>query len=376
VRPRILQVLFSYQIGGSEVFGFELARQLAAQGIEVLCTALLSSPGPMLAKCGQCGIETVDLKISATNPLTRNGLSLRLTRELRKLRLDAVHLQHFLSLNKLGMPATLAGIKRIVVTEHSLFDVSASFAGRLRTRINWRMTSAVTVVHSDIRDYLCGQLGLPAERVHVVPMGIDVAAYQRGDRAKVREQLGIEDGELVFVFLGRLAPVKNVTGLIAAFLAVTGRCEHPSRLIVVGEGEERAACEALIATHPQGSRVRLTGQQLDARPYLAAGDVFVMNSHSEGTPRALLEAMAMDLPAVCSAVGGIPDMLADGRGWLTLPGRQASLESALAEVLSNPVAIAAIGARCRDYVRTSAASRNERAKGCHQAHLVLGSTAQ
>jgi glycosyltransferase involved in cell wall biosynthesis len=351
VRPRILQVLFSYQIGGSEVFGFELARQLAAQGIEVLCTALLSSPGPMLAKCAQYGIETVDLRISATNPLTRNGLSLRLTRELRKLRLDAVHLQHFLSLNKLGLPATLAGVKRIVVTEHSLSDVSATFAVRLRNRINWPMTSAVTVVHSDIRDYLCGQLGLPEKRVHVIPMGIDVAAYQRADRAKIREQLGIEDGELVFVFVGRLAPVKNVSGLIAAFLAVAGRCGHASRLIVVGDGEERAACEALIATHPQGPRVRLTGQQVDARPYLAAGDVFVMNSHSEGTPRALLEAMAMGLPAVCSAVGGIPDMLADGRGWLTIPGRQASLETVLGEVLGNEVAIAAIGARCRDYVR-------------------------
>ena len=351
MRPRILQVLFSYQIGGSEVFGVELAKQLAAQGVEVLCTALLNSPGPMLEKCERCGIETVDLKISTTNPVTRNGLSLRLARELRRLRLDAVHLQHFLSLNKLGLPAVLAGVKRIVVTEHSLFDVSASRAVRLRNRINWRMASAVTVVHSDIRNYLCGHLGLPADRVHVIPMGIDVMAYQRGDRARVREALGIQERELVFVFVGRLAPVKNVPGLIAAFLAAAPRCEQRSTLVVVGDGEERAACEALVNAHPEGSRVRLAGQQVDARPYLAAGDVFVMNSHTEGTPRALLEAMAMGLPAVCSAVGGIPDMLSDGRGWLTLPGRQPSLEAALSEVLSDPGAITAMGARSRDYVR-------------------------
>jgi len=351
VRPRVLQVLYSFQIGGSEVFAFELARQLAAQGIEVLCTALFGSPGPMLEKCAQSGIETVDLRISTINPLTRNGFSPRLARELRELRLDAIHLQHFLSLNKLGLPATLAGIKRIVVTEHSLYDVSQSLAGRLRTRLNWRMASAVTVVHQDIRDYLCDHLGLPAALVRVIPVGINLEAFQRGDRTRVRRELHIDDGDLVFVYVGRLAPVKNVPGLIAAFLAIAARHERPAKLVVVGDGEERGACEALIAAHPQGSRVHLTGQQVDPRPYLAAGDVFVMNSRSEGTPRALLEAMAMGLPAICSAVGGIPDMLNDSRGLLTLPGSQVSLEAALGEVLNNSAKLSLMGSQAREYVQ-------------------------
>lgn len=351
MRPRILQVLFSYQIGGSEVFGFELARQFAAQGVEVLCTALISTPGPMLEKCAQAGIKTIDLSISTTNPLTRNGFSFRLTRALRELRLDAIHLQHFLSLNKLGLPATLAGIKHIVVTEHSLRDVRQSFATRFRTRLNWRLTSAITVVHRDIRNYLCEELGVAKERVHVIPMGIDVAAYEHGDRATIRGRLGISEKELVFVFVGRLAPVKNVPGLVAGFLAAAASEENPARLMVVGDGEERAACEALLAGHSHGSKVHLVGEQIDPRSYLMAGDVFVMNSHSEGTPRALLEAMAAGLPGICPAVGGIPDMLDGDRGWLFLPQDKGSLEAALKQVLRSPSVIAGRGDSGREYVR-------------------------
>jgi len=160
----------------------------------------------------------------------------------------------------------------------------------------------------------------------------------------------------VFVFVGRLAPVKNVRGLLAAFLAVQSRVNTGARLFVLGDGEERSACEELLQGHPQGRLVTLLGEQPDPRPYLASADVFVMNSLSEGTPRALLEAMAAGLPAICPAVGGIPDLLA-GRGWLTAPGDQAALEEAMQAVLEHPDTIARMGARCRDYVRSNFDSR-------------------
>jgi len=350
-RPRVLQVLFSFQVGGSEIFALELARHLAARGAEVLCGALDGAPGPILARCEAYGIRAVDLRISTTNPLTRNGISLRLARELRDLRLDAIHLQHFLGLNKLGLPATLAGIRRIVVTEHSRFDVSQSLAGRLRTRLNWRMASAITVVHSDIRDYLCGELGLPEERVTVIPLGVDVESYDRRDREAWRSKLGLASDELAFVFVGRLAPVKNVPGLISAFLTAIARQRRAARLLIVGDGADRASCEALIRAHPHGSKVSLIGEQPDSRPYLAAGDVFVMNSLSEGTPRALLEAMASGLSAICTAVGGVPDILAEGRGRLTRADDQASLQEAFAAALDDPTFLVAQGAKNRAYVR-------------------------
>lgn len=354
-RPRILQVLFSFRVGGSEMFGLHLARQLVARGAEVLCAALDGTSGPLRERCAEYGIRTVDLDIPTVNPLGRNGLSLRLVQRLRALQPDAIHLQHFLGLNKLGIPARLAGIRRIVVTEHSVLDVAQSWAGRTRARFSWRLASDITVIHQSIKDYLCGELDVPLERVQVVPIGVEVDDYRRDDRDASRARLGL-NSRTVFVYVGRLAPVKNVPGLVAAFLAVQLRTGGAGALIVVGDGEERGACEAMLRGHPHGHLVTLVGEQPDPRPYLAAADVFVMNSRSEGTPRALLEAMAAGLPAICPALGGIPDLLA-GRGWLTAAGDQASLEAGIQAVLEHPDAIAPLGARCRDYVRSHFDSR-------------------
>lgn len=346
--PRILEVLYSFRVGGSELVGLDIARQMAQSGAEVYCAAIDAGPGPLREQCKQYGIQVVDLQIPTRNLLTRNGFSLALTRRLRDLRLDALHLQHFLGLNKLGLPARLAGIERVVVTEHSVLDASQTRAVRFRIRLNWRLANTVTVVHEGIKEYLCGRIGIPERRVEVIPIGIETEKYHRNDRLARRTALGFGD-EVVFVFVGRLAPVKNVPGLVAAFLTVQSKSSVGSRLLIVGGGEEEAAVRSLIKRHPLGHKVTLAGEQTDVRSYLAAADLFVLNSRSEGTPRALLEAMAVGLPAICPAVGNIPSMIS-GRGWLTDPSDPVSLENAMHYVLENPAALAEAGGRCRTYV--------------------------
>jgi glycosyltransferase involved in cell wall biosynthesis len=353
-RPKILEVLYSFGFGGSEIVGLQLAKELADSGVEVLCAAIDSTPGPLQEKCTEYGIRTVNLNIPS-DILGRNGISVALTRRLRSLHLDAIHLHHFLGLNKLGLPARLAGIKRVVVTEHSVLDVSQSRAGRVRARVSWRLASRITVIHQSIKDYLCKELGLPDDLLEVLPIGLQLDEYDRRDRVACRQALGF-GSQITFVFVGRLAPVKNVPGLIAAFLAVQSRHSTDSRLIVVGAGEDRGTCQDLVSSHELGYRVKLVGAQGDPRPYLAAADVFVLNSRSEGTPRALLEAMAMGLPGICPAVGGIPDLL-NGRGWLTAPGDQSSLEASIEFVLHHPDAISQLSEPCRQYVKSNFDSR-------------------
>lgn len=348
-RPRILEVLFSYGIGGSQLLGLELARQLRDNGAEVLCAALDSTPGPVLDQCHEYQLPVVDLQISWSNPFGRNGFSLDLTRHLRGLQLDSIHLQHFLGLNKLGLPARLAGIRRVVVTEHSVLDVSQSRAGRMRIRLNWRLASALTVVDPGIKDYLCSCLKVPEKRIAVIPVGIELERFHRDDRAARRASLGISD-EFVFAFVGRLAPVKRVPQLVEAFLSVLAEGAPRARLLLIGDGEDMRAVRALAASRPLGEQVILAGETSDVRSYLAAADAFVLNSSSEGMPRALLEAMAVGLPAICPAVGHIPEIIS-GHGWLTVPEDRSSLQDALREVLADPRAAAEAGDKGRAYVR-------------------------
>lgn len=347
-RPRILEVLYSFRIGGSEVVGLELAEQLSLAGSEVLCAGLDGTTGPLRARCDSMGLEVVELGIPQRGILGRNGFSLALAQRLAALELDAIHLQHFVALNKLGLAARLARIRRIVVTEHSEAQLRESLAGRARLRVNWRLAHRITVIHDGLRRYLVDRIGVPGGRVVVIPNGIDLDHWQASDRAQRRADLGL-GLEFTFVFVGRLAEIKNVPGLITGFLTAQSRTATPMRLLVVGGGADMGRCNALLAANPLGSRVTLAGEQSDTRRFLAAADVFVLNSHSEGVPRALLEAMTMGLPCIATAVGGIPELLLD-RGWLTRPDDTESLVSALLEAAANPARSRAKGTAARSFV--------------------------
>lgn len=353
-RRRVLEVLFSFRVGGSELLGLELASQLAAEGVEVSCTALDGMQGPLVQRCVDAGLGVVDLGLPRPGVLARNGFSLDLARRLRELRLDAIHLQHFLGLNKLGLPARLAGVPRIVVTEHSVLDVSQSLAGRLRVRAASGLAHAITVIHPSIKDYLVRELDVNAGRISVIPVGVDLDRWHARDRELRRAALGLGSA-FTAVFAGRLAPVKNVPGLIRAFLDAAQTGSASARLIVVGDGPDMPAARAAASGHVLGERVTFVGEQSDTRPFVAAADVFLMNSLSEGTPRALLEAMACGLPGVSTAVGGVPSLL-ENRGWLCAPGDAAALVRALVEAMQAPAEVTARGARAREFVQANFAA--------------------
>ena len=348
MRPRILELLYSFRVGGSEVVGLELAHQLARQGAEVMCTAVQGLDGPLREQCARLGLPVVDLGFPVHGVLERNGFNFAVARRLRELRIDAIHLQHFLSLLKLGLPARLARIPRIVVTEHADAPFREFRGHRVRVRLTWRLAHHITVIHPDMARYLTVHLGIPTSRITVIPNGIDVAQWHRRDREKCRASLGI-GSEFTFVFVGRIEAVKSVPSLVRAFLDAQAYLTRPARLIVVGSGSELAECRRLLEGHPRRETVWLAGEQLDTRRYLAAADAFVMNSRSEGVPRALLEAMCTGLPAISTAVGGIPALL-DGRGWLTRVDDPQSLEAAFLDAVGNPGKAAQFGEQAGAYV--------------------------
>jgi len=154
-------------------------------------------------------------------------------------------------------------------------------------------------------------------------------------KASLRRELGVGQDESVVLTVGRLSHEKAHADLVAALSHL--REAVPVRLIIVGEGPERKRIEETARGLGADRRVTLTGFLSDPRPYYAIADVFAMSSLTEGSPMALLEAMAARVPVVATAVGGIPEIVQDGESALLVPPRDpAALATALARALSEP----------------------------------------
>jgi glycosyltransferase involved in cell wall biosynthesis len=149
------------------------------------------------------------------------------------------------------------------------------------------------------------------------------------------------------VFVGRLAPEKGLRTLVRAWPTV--RAAHPkARLTLVGEGPERPGLEALIAELGLAGAVDLPGASPDPGPSLRAADLFLLPSHEEGMSVALLEAMALGVPLVASAIPGNRSLVTDGEhGRLAPPGDPEALADAVLDQWADPDRAAAMAAAAR-----------------------------
>ncbi len=183
-------------------------------------------------------------------------------------------------------------------------------------------------------------LGVDRERIHVVPNTIErqqsPAAH---DVAELRKGLGIPDGERVLLSVGRLSSEKGYLDLLRAVRLLADIAPLPPfRLVLLGDGVCRRQLEATAASLDIANRVLFCGHRDHPWPYYGLADVFVLPSHSEGSPNVLLEAMAAGVPIVATEVGGVGDMIRHGESGLLVPPHQpAQLSGQIAALLQDPL---------------------------------------
>ncbi len=177
--------------------------------------------------------------------------------------------------------------------------------------------------------------GLDADRMRVQHMPIYPVEAQSG--AGMRRELGIDDAAGVLLSVGRLSREKGFADLLEAFRRV--REQRPSeslRLVIAGDGPESENLRALCGALGIERDVMFVGHQADLQPFYGMADVFVMASHSEGSPNVLLEALNAGLPVAATSVGGIPEMVADQVSALLVPPRNAeALAGAMIRLLDD-----------------------------------------
>jgi glycosyltransferase involved in cell wall biosynthesis len=331
--PTIAEGLFSYQIGGSERVGVDLALEFQRRGYRVVCFAFQDSDGPMRAELERAGIRCVDMNYGkCTGVLRRLRYYLRFARMLRTERVRALHVHHHGALILCGIPARIAGVSRVVMTEHGLQALRERAQARKLTMRYARYASDITVVEPAQADYFHAALGVPTAKLHCVQNGIRLPLRTAASVAKMRLALAIAPDVFAFFYVGRLNPVKDLGTLLEGFARLPDDVRNRSRLYLVGEGSERAMLESRRAALGLTDRVVFLGARYDVSELLMAADAFVMSSKSEGLPMVLLEAMAARVPCVATAVGGIPNLFGSDRGVAVPPQDPAALADAMASV--------------------------------------------
>jgi len=241
------------------------------------------------------------------------GRALRWFRFLRKHRHALLHVHHtYPAADRYLVPlAHLAGVRAVVVTEHS---VGRSHSAGQRFLKRWeRSRSDMTVaVSEEVARRLTEGFEIPAELIETVPNGVRVPAETPppGTRERLRAAWGVPDTARLWLCVARLEPEKGVDLLLAAWQLLP---EPRPRLVIVGDGSLRVPLEA--SSHERGlaESVRFVGSVVDAREVYAAADAYALCSRKEGMPVTMLEAMAAGLPCVVSDVGGVTEASDRGR---------------------------------------------------------------
>ena len=187
--------------------------------------------------------------------------------------------------------------------------------------------------------------------MRVVYTGVDQEAFSPGDKASARKKLGLPDGPML-VCMARIEGIKQPGLLLAAFAKIAER--HPRLTLAwVGDGAGKAALAADVRTTGLADRVLLPGSAKhdDVPTWLAAADIVVLGSSSEGLPNSLVEAAACARPIVATSVGGIPEVVSDGQTGLLVPkGDAGALAAAIGRLLDDPDLARQMGERGRELV--------------------------
>lgn len=220
-------------------------------------------------------------------------------------------------------------------------------------RWSLRGASLVLTVSQPFRRELIAR-GVKPSSLEVVHNAVDAAwaADARSPRAahELRSRLGLGPETRVLLIVGRLSREKDHHSLLEAVRIV--RQQFASvHLLVVGDGPQRAAIEASVRHLGLTGAVTLTGHVPTAEPYYGIGDVAVLSSRTEGSPNALLEAMAAGVPVVATAVGGIPEIVTHNEtALLVKPGDRGALAQAIGALLADPALAGRLAARARETV--------------------------
>jgi glycosyltransferase involved in cell wall biosynthesis len=238
----------------------------------------------------------------------------------------------------------------VIAHEHNWAFTGRALRPVIDRELIARWASAMVVVSREARRRMIEVERIAPERLVFLPNGI--RALPAGDGGAVRAELGIDPGDPVIGTVCILRTEKALDVLVRA-TALLVKDFPRLRVLIVGEGEERARVQALVEQLGLQENVILTGARTDVPSVLAALDVAVLSSDYEGIPLSLLEFMDAGKPIVATKVGGVPEVVEDGvHGLLVPPRDESALADAVGRLLLDTELASRLGAQARERCRT------------------------
>ena len=349
---RVVHIAESTGWAGGERYLLALATALDRKRFTL--SVIVPDDGPLVERLHALDIETCRVPLNAR--LVSPGAFLALVRALQRLRPTIVQSHGARSNVYTRLAARYAGVPIVLSTVHnSLFDYEVAGWRRalyvLAERVTSQLADRIVAVSQAIARDLVHRYRIDAARTVVVHNGIDAWAFRPArDPASVRAELRVPRGRRVVVMAGRMTPQKGWDVLLEAAARLV-----PARddllWLLVGDGPLWPALTRRAGE--LGVPACFVGARADMADMLGCADVVVLASRSEGLPFTLLEAMALGKPVVATRVGGVPEVVEDGRSGRLVPAEDAgALAGAVAAVLDAPDR-AAMGARGRARVETA-----------------------
>lgn len=348
---RVLRLFSRLNVGGPSLHVVLLTAGLRPLGYETRLVVGHESPreGNLLDWAREHGVACEQLAGLGREirPLSDFQSLVSIYRLMREFRPHIVH-THTAKAGLLGrLAARLAGAPVIVHTFHG--HVLRGYFGPARNRLfRWIETrlagwsSALVAVSESVKADLVSLGVSEAGRIRVIPLGLELEPLSGAlPRGGLRLPAGVPAGSPLVGAVGRLAPIKDLPTLLQA--AVRVRASRPDvHFALVGDGEERSLLEREVCRLGLTAAVHFLGWQKDMRAVYGDLDLVVNTSRNEGTPVALIEALAAARPVVATRVGGTPDLLQGGRFGLLVPPADAdALAAAILLSLAEPEPAAA-----------------------------------
>lgn len=375
MKKKILFAITKSNWGGAQRYVFDLATGISADEYDV--AVMLGGAGALARKLSDAGIRVItidglgrDIKI-----LSEIGVFLRILFAIKKESPDIIHINS----SKMGGMGALAGrmarVPRIVFTAHGwpFNEKRGALSRALRFFGSW-VTALLSHHIIAVSRYDTSQalrMPLVKNKISLIWNGIsDIAQKKRADaRALVVGNTALSPETLIIGCVGELHTNKGYEYAVRAMSIAINRQRPdspPLVLVIIGEGEERARLESLIAREGLRDSILLVGQRDNAGTLCSAFDIFMLPSVKEGLPYVLLEAGNAGLPIIASETGGVPEVIKDmTSGILVQPANPDELAEAILFFVEHPEKRKMFGAEAKKTVQEMFSLNDMREKTMH-----------